>query len=262
MDEKNRILNSGLLEQYVLGLLSPKDVYLIEKHLENHPDLRQHVDALQQTMQRVLEENAIAPPPTLKDSILSEIDGLEQVKAIQEASTPPTPPRSTSWLSGLVLSLALLLAFGMYHFYQANQATASKLEALSAEHKSLQKNCNAAQAQLQAQYQFVRDPDTKHIPLRGTDLAPKALVIAYMNENNANVSIDVVDLPAAPQGKRYHLWADVDGKMLHMGDLEDASKDLQNMKFIARATSLNITLEDAGEVEEPTVSQLYVNGIV
>ena len=259
MDEKNRILNSGLLEQYVLGLLNPKEVYLVEKHLETHPDLLAHVRALEDAMQSVLEDNAIAPPPKLKSDILSEIDELEQIQKKQSDSSSAS---SSSWLTALVAVFALSLAFGTYHFYQKSQLSHESLQSLNNKYIALKEDCADKQNLLQAQYQFVKDPATKHIHLKGTGLAPAALVVAYLNEVDENVAIDIVNLPTAPKGKRYHLWADVEGEMIHMGDLDAVANSLQDMKFIAAAESLNITLEDEGDVEEPTVSQLYVNAVV
>lgn len=264
MSEKDSILNSGILEQYVLGLLGPVEMREVEQHLANYPELQQHVRSLQATMEQVLQDNAIAPPPALKSSILSEIDGGKVPNTLM-ANPKPVVSRPFSALTGIVGALALLFAVGTYYFYQKNKASVDRCVHLEQKYQDLQADCAgqvAKQQQIQQQYQFVKDPSTQHIHLRGTALAPKALVVAYLNQEEKNVALDIVNLPEAPTGHCYHLWADVEGKMIHMGDLKAIATDLQSMKFIANAESLNITLEKEGKVEHPTVSQLMVNGAV
>ncbi|MEM9991722.1 MAG: hypothetical protein AAF738_08160 [Bacteroidota bacterium] len=159
MDEKNRILNSGLLEQYVLGLLNPEEVYLVEKHLKDYPELHTQVEAIETMMQQVLHENTIAPPPELKENILSKIVSIEAPDQPnnhhkQQANT------GNAWM-WIVSTLAVLLAGSTFFFYQESQQQSNRLQALTRQCEQLQKDCSTQQKTLYAQYQFIKKIKTQ-----------------------------------------------------------------------------------------------------
>ncbi|MBK6901788.1 MAG: anti-sigma factor [Saprospirales bacterium] len=70
-------------------------------------------------------------------------------------------------------------------------------------------------------------------------------------------------LPPPRKVKATRVWGDVDGKMVSAGIVKCPSRNpLQEIKFIRKASSLNITLEPESGSKEPTVAQLQANGLV
>ncbi|ULT23339.1 anti-sigma factor [Sphingobacterium sp. E70] len=74
--------------------------------------------------------------------------------------------------------------------------------------------------------------------------------------------LNLEQMPVAPKGKQYQLWAMVDGKPVNAGVFPlDAKVDgTSKMLDIPKAQAFAITLEDEGGKDVPTLSELYVMG--
>ena len=82
----------------------------------------------------------------------------------------------------------------------------------------------------------------------------------FWNENN-QVFLNPKNLPAAPTGKQYQLWAIVDGKPVDMGMYDPNNKSLvQEMKTVSKPQAFAITLEKEGGSPTPTMEEMYVMG--
>jgi len=267
MTDKDKILESGLLEQYVLGLLSPIERRQVEGYVKQYPELREHIKALQDTMEAIAKQHSIEPPDGLKRDILSEIDKLDAPKQTivnRNGAAFSRRFRIAIWSVAAVL----LGAFGALAviFYLQKDELQEELSSVQGEFALYKENCSELQAMntsMQEQLQFVRHPETEHVHLRGfpDGLAPEALAVVYWNKHERGAYLNIVNLPDPPPGKQYQLWADVEGEMVDMGVFEMTGK-LQEMKFIANAESLNVTLEPKGGSKKPNVEQLYINGKV
>ena len=119
-----------------------------------------------------------------------------------------------------------------------------------------------AQQNLQVRQQFdlVRNVKTSHVHLRGSNLAPKALLVVYWNEEEQQAYLNTVALPDIPADKSLQLWADVDGEMINMGVISVEGDELVPIPYIPKAESLNLTLEPLGGSDHPNVEQIVANG--
>ena len=73
MKEVKKLIESGVLEQYVLGNLPQNEERALEEKLAAHPALRAHVDQLELSLEKIGLENAVAPPAHLKEDIFEKI---------------------------------------------------------------------------------------------------------------------------------------------------------------------------------------------
>jgi len=256
MNDKDKILHSGLLEQYVLGLLDEQESKEAEFYIQQFPELQQHVNELHEAMEQVLIQNAIQAPPHLKQNILSEIEQLQSPKASPSKSIV----RKMAWIPAVATTIALLFTvFAFWKFRLAQQ----ELSRLNIDYAALQETCSERQAsyqELQASYQFVKNINTKPVILTGTPLAPQASAVIYWNKVEQKGYLEVLHLDTPPAGKAYQLWADVDGKMVNIGGVTSDKLELQHISYLQRAVSLNLTLEDVGQNKVATVEQLIVHG--
>ena len=235
MNDKDKLLNSGLLEQYVLGLLEDHEKMEVEAYVHSFPELKEYVNGLQEAMEQVLIQNAIQAPPQLKQNILREIEQLEQAPISQKV----LPKRNFSWIPAVAASVALLMTAMIFFRFRSTQ---QELAQLNTAYHELQADCTqnqVAHQALQAQYQFVTNANTKHVRLTGTKLAPDAQAIIYWNESEAAAYLDVLNLPEPNPGKEYQLWADVEGKMVNIGEIKAENTQLQTIAYIQKAESLN-----------------------
>jgi anti-sigma-K factor RskA len=104
--------------------------------------------------------------------------------------------------------------------------------------------------------------NSKKIELKGVEKHPNMLAEVYW-DSSKKVYLDIKNLPAAPTGKQYQLWAIVDGKPVDMG-MYDSKKSIaiQAMKSVENPQAFAITLEKEGGNPTPTMEEMYVMGTI
>ena len=58
--------------------------------------------------------------------------------------------------------------------------------------------------------------------------------------------IDVVSLPELPEEQCYQIWAELQGRMVSLGILSEADRQLRAIPYTENALALNITIEPKG----------------
>lgn len=259
MSEKDRIIKSGLIEQYVLGLLDENEIAEVEGYLKRYPELRKHKKAIEETMEAILMNNGIPLPETPKSEYANSTHNIPKKSddALQSQKS------SSRWVLGLTSGMILLSASVAFLSYQGRRDTEKKLVSLEAQYEALETSCRKLQVyneREERERHFLKN--SHRVVLKGTALAPDAVVLVYWNNHEKAAYLDALNLPVAPDNKEYQLWADVDGEMINIGTFDETKKEVQLVNYIPHAETLNITLEPKGNNRIPTVSQLYVNGKV
>lgn len=114
-------------------------------------------------------------------------------------------------------------------------------------------------AQLYTQFRAVAAPGVQRIALKGVEGKEASFVTVYWNGASEEVWVYPNQLPPAPRGRQFQLWALVDGKPVDAGLLEDCN-GFCRLKPVARADAFAITLEKEGGSAVPDLTQLYVIG--
>ena len=83
--------------------------------------------------------------------------------------------------------------------------------------------------------------------------------IALYNPKMKSIQLKVMNLPTAPQGMQYQLWAIKDGKATDAGMITEINK-METMKSIPNSDSFAITMEKAGGSSEPTMASMLLMG--
>ena len=252
---KERFLNTGLLEQYVLGLTSEEENLTVEKHLDAFPELREQITSMHDALENYARQYAVPTPGDLKVKIMEELEGIDNVGL--SSSTPANPP-SIAWSNFLPYAAMILLTIG--YLYQSSRFQRSQREVRSQQAALIA--CEGEKKTMQQAeqiYAFISDTHTQPVILKGTAVSPDAMALVYWNEEEQNAYFYPSQLPKPPADKQYQIWADVEGKMISIGLLDYQTDNLQQISYIADAESLNITLEPKGGSEHPTVAELYVN---
>ncbi|MCB0705307.1 MAG: anti-sigma factor [Saprospiraceae bacterium] len=249
---KNEFLESGLLEQYVLKIATPEEEAIVEEYAQHFPEIAAQIKEMQAALEAYAMQHAVPPPPGMKKQVLSELN------------TPASASR-LSFGTGLLIAACIALALTSFLLFKTQSLYKVENQNLQIAFSELETSCLEKEKQSEAiaqQLHILRAPSTKRVQLLGTANAPDADVAVYWNEQEATGLLQIAYLPPIPEGKTYQIWADVDGVMINAGLFNGENFDLQNIQFIARAESLNITLEPAGGSDHPTVEFLQANGKV
>ncbi|NJK83857.1 MAG: anti-sigma factor [Saprospiraceae bacterium] len=239
MSEKDRILHSGLIEQYVLGLLEEEEILEVESYLQRYPELRKHKEAIEKSMELILMQNAIVPPP---NTLKQEFESNDNTS--NEKHNSSSLSNNNRWVLSLASSLVLLSAAITFLFYQGRRDAEVKLVSLESQYEALETTCKRLQAQHEGWEKEQHLIKNSHrVVLKGTPLAPNAVALVYWNNHEKIAYLDALNLPLTPENKEYQLWADVDGVMVNIGTFDETKGALQMVNYVPHAESLNVTLE-------------------
>lgn len=275
MDIKGYI-SSGIIESYVLGLASEEEVSILNCIRKNNVEVEQAIAEAEKTLEELADIQAMAMPVSLKEDIWNklnaeslvasndlsegketEIDNSRELNTKEDPSNIIAPRKSYNW--AIAASVLLVLSVGAnVLLYQQNNETKDKLTKTSASFDQQQ----ASLATLQDKWRLVQNPAIKTIPLKGVENKPDLHALVFWDQLSKAVYLNLEQMPTAPKGKQYQLWAMVDGKPVNAGVFPlDAKVDgTSKMLDIPKAQAFAITLEDEGGKDVPTLSELYVMG--
>lgn len=273
----NKYINSGILENYVLGLVSETEAKKVERNLIQYPELKVELNKIEDALEVYAQAQAKPMPAGLSATILQSIQDLESSPSSTSDTTTASAkpqaaiPKSNNTL-GIVLGIALLGSLlGNLLLTQQKQdlqaqltQTQTQVSDINDRMVTLQLNCDERIQRLQEQLAILKNPAYKPISLKGTDNAPNAIAIVYFNPEENKSYLDIGNLPPTPSDKDYQLWAIVDGAPTDMGlfDLTTAVGGLVEVPHIQNPQAFAITLETKGGNPSPNLEELYVIGNV
>ncbi len=255
--EIREFLNTGLLEQYVLGLLEPSESAEVEDYIQKYPEVRSVYQEIQDGINNMMAASAKPVPGGVKASIMEQIDS---VPPMNSSSSAP----KTSTFNWLPIAAGFALLFGTVSFFQwnNNQGKDQALATLERDFTAYKEACETRQlnyANLQKQLEFINHSETDKFLLKGNEKATDFQVIAYWNDFAKKSMLRINEMPQLPDNQCFQMWADVDGKMLNLGIINSTDDLFVDFKYLANAESLNVTIEPKGGSDHPTVVDLVAN---
>lgn len=267
-------ISSGIIESYVLGLASEEEVSILSCVRSNNPEVELAIRDAQDVMEQLADAQTMEVPIGIKDVIWNRLnedssenlvplevpspmlsDEVDQ-KPIQNIKTIITPKNQTGLIAASIL-LALSIGGNLY-FYTIKQEQASQIVDII----QLQKDQENSLATLQYKWKLTQDPAYKTISLIGSGDNNDLTAVVFWNQKTAEVFLSLENLPIAPKGKQYQLWAIVDGQPVDAGlfPIDESTLVVNKMTEIPNAQAFAITLEDQGGKVSPTMSELKVIG--
>lgn len=264
------LINSGLLEAYVLGQASPDEAALVERMRATEPSVGQEINAIEAALESQALRGAVTPSPAVKSAILDRI-AKEAVSDTPILKLPQGEDGRRSsginWLAAasvaaLVLSAAMnFLQYRELHEVRGELARLENDRSVLAEELKVQRT---AMERADQQLAVVLDPRAEVVRLNGMGAAEGKSARIYWDKAELAVHFDPQAMPAPPEGMQYQLWALVDGQPVDAGmiALETGVPGLQRMKDIPEAQAFAVTVEKAGGSPTPNLSALVLMGQV
>lgn len=268
-------IESGILEAYVLGALTPEERTAVEANIAMYPELATELEAIETTMLDFANAEAIAPPAFMQDQIWNAINENTAEATQPVAAIPPTPKTvplpqpatKPSWQRAAIW--AAVIASGLTNFMLLSQRNESREEqtVLTAKIDSMQ----ASQQQLAAvidAYKKEKDilatPGMQTIVMR-KDGDTRMAGMVYWSKEKGEAYLALHNMPLPPQGKQYQLWVIQDGKPVDMGVISNdmvanEGAMLKIAAVISSGQAFAISLEKEGG--NPTPTQVYMVGAI
>ncbi len=243
----NISLSSDLLEKYLIGQASDSETKIIEDLINKDPEVKAAYDKMQCDLELVSQANAVEAPSHLLTNILSELDD----KPVVTMATNNKSERKRTWASFAVAASVAALLFGAtsYKLYQQNQQLLSENQVIVEEIFDLRTDIATNHSTLdflRKHLDQLNNPETEKYVLKGNRRAKDLQTVVYINSKEQTSMLDVVSLPSLQKEKCYQIWADIQGKMVSLGILNEADRRLQNIPYTKDALGLSITIEPKG----------------
>lgn len=254
MDIKEYIA-SGIVESYVLGLLTAQERFEFERYCEAYPELKAARESFELAVEKQAMENAMHPPAEIKEKIWSVIQQSSITSKIISMEPKTTRRSGINWLAAASVILFLVSGYFAFNFYNKNKELNKSVE-------SLQSKVN----QMEEYQKIIGDPNVAVVNLVGTTPV-KASASIYWDSTSSDVYLLVKNLPQLPTNKQYQLWSIINGQngqlqpnSLGLFDMGKDKKVLLKMSNVKKADAFAITIEDRGNTGGPNLEQLQSMG--
>lgn len=245
MNEKiNTFLSSGLLDKYLIGTTTPSETEKVEVYISKYPEVQNAYNTMQFNLEVVAKSNAIEAPQHILNTVLEELDEKPVVNL-------NAGNKYKSWYKFAVAAsvAALLFAGTSYLFYDQNQKLSKENQVVVDEifdlRGDIDKN-NKMLDDVMRQLLKLNNPETEKYIISGNERAKDLKTVAYINPKEKTTMIDVVSLPQLPEEQCYQMWAELQGRMVSLGILSEADRQLKMIPYAENALKLNITIEPKG----------------
>jgi anti-sigma-K factor RskA len=251
--EIKEIISSGLLELYATGLASEQEKEQVKLWVAQYPEVANELSQIENSLEAYSKSYAIQPDASVKEKLFFKIKetAIAPVIAIN-SSDYHANKKNTGFLYWKIVAAALLLlligsVIINISLYNKNNTTSSLLASTNQQLQSIaDKN-----EEMKQDMQIVQSKYSMPVSLSGLEAAPDAAAKIFWMKNTGEVFIDASNLPNAPSGKNYQLWAFVDGKPVDAGIITAKSGDtyrIQKMKTFGKVEAFAVSLEEVKDI--------------
>ncbi len=259
--DSEKILQSGILEQYVLGLVSEEESAEIEVYMVAFPEVHEKVQRLRSCMEHYTGLHDISSPqkPNKKSSQTNcdKLSGKARTRCLSVETKFGQPQQKeqlaemqnyTRLLAALA-SISIIFFAGLsIYFYQKQANEAAVLAQVKQEFLELKAQHQSVVSQMQTtttDNALLKDEMTRKMNMKGVGVMPEAEVIVYYNPKKKRTVLDPVSLPAAPKDHHYQLWAEVNQRNVNMGTISQGPEGhgLIPVEFVDNVDNFTITLK-------------------
>lgn len=267
-------ISSGILEAYILGTATQEEAGILECVMSHNAEVRNAFEETQKILEDLATAQAVKPADDLKDKIWLKIsqsqhENVVSTDNLQKTNTIPLPAEvhiesagaSKSLWSKLSVaaSVLLVISLGANLFWMSKSSEKDdQIIAMRDQQNETEKKIKNINDKLS----LISNPDLQKIVLAGVETHPDSKAVVFWDKTNTKVYLNVQNLPEAPSGKQYQLWAIADGKPVSAG-MYSKDKDTRiALSEIPNAQAFAITLEQEGGSPVPTMENMYVMGTV
>lgn len=264
-------ISSGIIESYILGLASPEEAGILQCMMKNNAVVKTAYEEAQKDLEKLADIQAITPPSDLKSKIWNKIQNEQtapekptyinrNISPEKSLESVTTLPFNRNWkIYAAAASLLLLISVaGNVFWMKIHSETQQEIAKLQQEKQSQ----NLALENLQQKMEIISNPQIKMVVLQGVEEHPDSKATVYWDTKTKNVYLNAENLPKAPAGMQYQLWAIADGKPISAG-MYTSEKDTKTaLAKISYAQAFAITLEKEGGSISPTMENMFVMGAV
>jgi hypothetical protein len=213
-----------------------------------YPEVRKVYNKLQENLETYAKLHAVQTPNGLKEKIIARIRSEQAGR------------RKFFRYAMAASVVTFMFASASYFFWDQNQSLQEENNMVSNKIKLLEEDMKQQLEDVRNQFIVLNNPQTKKYNVRGNNNAKELKAVAYINPVKKLSYINVKKLPHLPEDQCFQMWAEVNGEMLNLGIIEEATKsdNLLALPYAKNAIGY-ITIEPKGGNQNPTVENIVAN---
>ena len=245
-----------LLPFYALDALTDEERELVESYLAEHPEARQQVEALGDTVSALPHSVApVEPSPQSKQALMARVasDAAFRTRASERSQSSRPATRFENFfrtLSLVAASIAVVWAIVL----------SAQVARLKSEISALNERLTAQSAsidQIIANLPQTNPSNVITVSLKGTEAQPRAQGQLIADPNSESAVLVISGLPKLEAGKTYQVWL-IDGGTPKSAGLLSVDENGQGVfivnsqESIGSFNALGISIEPDGGSQQPT----------
>ncbi len=251
-------IESGVVENYVLGLASKTEQQEFESLCSQHPELIQAKRSFELVLEAQMLKEAMAPPADLKDKILRSLN-IPGEDSLPKQKKYNTPVRKIN-IWKLAAAVCILLLTGSIFLGYSIRNRYLKLQMANIELKNRFINSGNTNG-IVALTPIVQKPFIKWSTMVEPANSSHCMAHIFWDSLSTNTFLLIGNIPQSVSDKQFQLWALMDNQPINLG-VFDSKKEGQliQMANVDKAKNFVITMEQKGGSLTPTMEALYAIG--
>jgi anti-sigma-K factor RskA len=241
-------ISSGFVEQYVLGLCTEQEQNEIEQLRVQDAVLDKAITNFEIELEEKMMRHSFLPGVNTDDKILQALKDLGPKEEVPVISINNVPRKVVRFSFAKIAAAAAMLLFCVSAFFNFTQYKQNK------EQSALLDSKNYAAATLPASnYNILKDPSITPVAMLGQGYHSICRCTMFWDKNTGKAYVMVHHLVASGDNYEYQLWANVNGKQVSVGMINDAIRDrfVEVSGMPENANEFIVTLEKNGGATVP-----------
>ena len=237
----------------MLGLCNAEEKLALEQLRLQHNDLNNSIISFEKALEANLMANTVTTSAITDNTILNNLKLLNQSNTIKPTQAIVRNFNYKKYVAAASIGLLIASAAYNYFLYSKNKEQQNTIA-------NITKN-NSITLPI-GDYKILTDPTITPVAMYGVPAHSICRCTLYWDKNTGKAYVMIHHLMPATDGKAYQLWADVDGKKINVGLIDDKIRDrFIEVKGVPEdSKGFLVTLETNGPVSEPTKGQEWLVG--
>ncbi len=253
MDIKEYI-SSGIIEMYVMGICTAEEKLELETLRGQYPDLNKAINKYEIELEEEMLRQPKLPSLSTDELILKQLESLQT--PVLQIDSGKNKRKLFTWSKFAAAAVLLLMISSYFNFTLYNNNKKQDIALRDAVEKS--KNITLPLAD----YNILKDPGITPVAMYGVGYHAICRCTMFWDKKTGKIYIMIHHLPQSSTSRDYQLWANVNGKQVSIGIIQDEIRGrfIEMQGVPADAASFIVTLENAGGAMIPTIEETYLSG--
>jgi len=252
MDIKEYI-SSGIIELYVMGLCTPEEEKELRRLQSQYPELHNAIVQYEIQLEKNMQQHPVLPSAATDERILQKLESLQP--SIVRMNTNDSLAKKMNWWKPAAAAAVLLLGvstFLNYTLYKKNRKLAST---------SVSKGSYGSPLPL-SDYEVFINPAITPVAMYGQGSHAICRCTMFWDKKTGKAYVFIHHLPRSGEIKDYQLWAEVDGKPVSVGIIDDSIRGrlIEVANIPEGSIAFKVTLGKTGGEKTPEDGDIYLAG--